>query len=108
MEDMDDSIQIETTFATMEDAEQMANLLLDMHLIACGQCCEIKSIYNWEGKRHNEGEILLKIKTQAVLWHDCEKLIKKHHPYKLPQITVTGMDGSREYLDWIKSETTKG
>jgi len=104
MEHMD-SIQIETTFANMSDAEEMAKLLLDKHLIACGQCYEIKSIYNWEGKRHNEKEVLLKIKTQAVLYHDVEKTIKRHHPYKLPQITVTPMDGSAEYIEWVKSST---
>jgi len=106
MEDME-SIQIETTFANMKDAEDMSNLLLNKHLIACGQCCEIKSIYEWEGKRENTAEVLLKVKTQAVLWHDCEKLIKRHHPYKLPQITVTKIDGSKEYLGWIDQSTKR-
>jgi len=107
MYDMDDHVQIETTFTNKEDAESMAELLLAKHLIACGQCCEIVSMYNWDGKRQKENEILLKVKTQAALWHDVEKLIKKHHPYKLPQITMTGMSGSKEYLAWIDASVKR-
>ena len=94
-------VQIETTFANIKDAEDMAGILLSKHLIACGQYYEITSLYNWEGKRQKESEILLKLKTQAELYGDCEKVIKKNHPYKTPQITFTSMDGSKEYLEWM-------
>jgi len=107
MIDMDGHVQIETTFASKAEAEEMADRLLKERLIACGQWCEITSMFEWQGKRCKENEVLLKVKTQAVLYKDVEKLIKKHHKYETPQITVTGMSGSKEYLNWIDSSTRK-
>ena len=100
-------IQIETTFANETDAEKVAKLLLDKCLVACAQYCEITSMYTWEGQQRKEKEVLLKVKTQAEFYKDCEKLIKETHPYKVPQITVTAFDGSEDYLDWVRGSTKK-
>jgi len=95
-------ILIETTFAEKTDAEKIAKLLLDKNLIACGHFYEITSIYNWKGKAHQENEVLLRVKTKAILFGDCEKLIKKHHPYELPQIVATRIElGSEEFTNWL-------
>jgi len=104
---MTEYIQIETTFATENDAKEMIQVLLDKRLIACAQWCDIKSAYSWEGKQCEEKEVLLKVKTQAVLLKDCEKEIKQNHKYKLPQLTVTEYTGSKEYLKWVDENTKR-
>ena len=104
---MAEYIQIETTFAKEEDAKEMMKVLLSKGLIACAQWCEIKSAYNWEGQQREDSEVLLKVKTQAVLLKDCEREIKQHHKYKLPQFTVTEYTGSKEYLGWVKESTKR-
>ena len=99
-------IKIETTFEKRETAEKTAGLLLDAKLIACGQISEIFSVYNFEGKRYGEKEYLLSLKTRAELYDVCEQFIKKHHPYKVPQIIAVKLEkGSRDYLDWIDEST---
>jgi len=94
-------IQIETTFEKREDAEKLVDILLDNNLIACAHFCDITAVYVWEGKRYKDPQVLLKVNTQEILYHDCEKLIKKNHPDKVPHILVTQANGSKEYLSWI-------
>ncbi|MCL2848284.1 MAG: divalent-cation tolerance protein CutA [Firmicutes bacterium] len=98
-------IQIETTFKNQKDAEKITELLLSNKLVACGQYYSISSLYFWQGKQHNEKEVLLKLKTQAELYQKCEKLIKENHPYDVPQIIATEINGSEEYIGWINDET---
>ena len=101
-------IQIETTFSNFKEAERLAGLIVDAGLAACGQLSEINSVYNFEGKRFNEREILLTLKTRAELFLECERFIKKHHPYKVPQIVATEiLAGSAEYLAWIDENLKK-
>jgi uncharacterized protein involved in tolerance to divalent cations len=97
-------IQIETTFENQEDAERVVKVLLEKNLIACGQWCDIGSAYKWEGQIRKDNEVLLKVKTQDVLYSDCEKIIKENHPYEIPQIVATRYEfGSKEYFDWMGS-----
>ena len=99
-------IQIQTTFEKREDASRLAEIILDAKLVSCGQISEIDSIYNFEGKRFNNKEYLLMMKTKAELYDECEKFIKKHHPYKVPQIIAAEIKfGNSEYFDWINENT---
>jgi uncharacterized protein involved in tolerance to divalent cations len=100
-----DFIQIETTFENQEDAERVVKVLLEKNLIACGQWCDIVSAYNWKGQMRKDNEVLLKVKTQDVLYNDCEKIIKENHPYEIPQIVATRYEfGSKEYFDWVREQ----
>jgi len=100
-------IQIETTFEKYDDAKLMADKMRDASLIACGQISEATSIYDWEGKRCESKEFVLKMKTRSELYYDCEKFILKHHPYKTPQITKTTISGSEAFFNWIDTSTVK-
>ena len=101
-------IQIQTTFESQDDAEKLAELMLDARLVSCGQISEIKSVYNFGSKRYNHKEYLLTMKTRADLFLECEAFIRKNHSYKVPQIIATKIEfGSRDYLYWIY-EHTKG
>jgi len=98
-------ISIETTFKNKTDAERIIKILLNNHLVACGQYYPITSIYNWKNKEHKENETLLILKTKAKFYKECEQLIKQNHPYITPQITVLEINGNKEYLDWIDKST---
>ena len=101
-------IQIQTTFESKADAEKIAAAMLDAGLVACGQISEIESRYNWDGKRCKGKEFLLKMKTRAALYGECEKFIKTKHPYKCPQIIAIEIAFiSNDYAAWI-GENTKG
>ena len=53
-----------------EDAERIAQTLVEEHLAACAQVvgAPILSFYRWEGKMERSEEWLLLLKTDAINW----------------------------------------
>lgn len=99
-------IRIFTTVARKSDAERIADVLSKKNLSACTQIVgPITSVYRWKGKLEKSKEWLCIIKTKRILYKNIEKAIKDIHPYKLPEIVATPIiQGSREYLGWIRKE----
>jgi len=100
-------IQITTTTETKEQAENIAQHLVEAKLAACVQIVgPITSIYRWKGKVENAQEWLCLIKTRNDLYSKVEAAIKSQHPYETPEIiAVPIVKGSKEYLQWISEET---
>ena len=100
-------IQITITTETKEQAENIAQHLVEAKLAACVQIVgPITSIYRWKGKVENAQEWLCLIKTQDYLYNKVEAAIKSHHPYETPEIiAIQIVKGSKEYLQWISEET---
>ena len=104
----DKFIIIQTTYPNLKSAKNLAEILLKEKLSACIHLQKIESLYFWEKKIQNDAEILVNIKTKKSKFLAIEKLIKKHHSYKLPQITATEIiKGSKDYLSWIETSLTK-
>ena len=100
-------IQVTTTTETKEQAQTIAQHLVERKLAACVQIVgPISSIYSWKGKLENAQEWLCLIKTRNDLYNKVESAIKSQHPYETPEIiAVTIVKGSKEYLQWISEET---
>ena len=100
---MSNYIQIITTVSQLNEAKIIADNILDKKIAACMQIIgPIKSIYWWKNKKENQEEWLCIIKTKKHLFKIIEKIIKKLHPYELPEIIATPIiNGSKEYLKWI-------
>ena len=100
-------LQVTTTTETKEQAEKIAQYLVEAKLAACVQINgPITSIYRWKGKVENAQEWLCLIKTQDDLYDKVEAAIKKLHPYETPEIiAVPIVKGSKEYLSWLDDET---
>jgi periplasmic divalent cation tolerance protein len=99
--------QVTTTTETKEQAENIAQHLVEAKLAACVQIVgPITSIYRWKGKVENTQEWLCLIKTRDDLYNKVEAAIKNQHPYETPEIiAVPIVKGSKEYLQWISEET---
>jgi periplasmic divalent cation tolerance protein len=99
-------LQVTTTTETKEQAERIAQYLVETRLAACVQITgPITSIYRWKGKVENAQEWLCLIKTQDDLYGKVEAAIKSLHPYETPEIiAVPIVKGSKEYLKWIDNE----
>lgn len=87
-------------------AEKIAHALLDERLIACANLLPgVRSLYTWEGKRCDEREVLVVMKTAA----DFEALrarVCALHPYAVPELLQLAVpDGHRPYVDWVLSST---
>jgi Uncharacterized protein involved in tolerance to divalent cations len=92
-----------TTTETKEEAEKIAQYLVEQKLAACVQITgPITSIYRWKGKVENAQEWLCLIKTRDDLYNKVEAAIKKLHSYETPEIiAVPIIKGSTEYLSWL-------
>ena len=96
-------IQISTTTETKEQAQKIAQYLVETRLAACVQIAgPITSVYRWKGKVETASEWLCLIKTREELFEKVEAAIKKMHSYETPEIiAVPIVKGSKEYLIWL-------
>ena len=102
---MDYCIVLSTT-GSQEEADKLADLLLENRAASCVQMRPIASVYRWEGKIERAEEIHLLIKTTDALYPRVEQLIRENHSYKVPQIVKIPVSGGLpEYLDWVSKET---
>jgi len=99
-------LQVTTTTETKEQAQTIAQHLVETKLAVCVQITgPITSIYRWKGKVENAQEWLCLIKTRDDLYNKVEAAIKSKHPYETPEIiAVPIVKGSKEYLSWLDDE----
>jgi len=100
---MNTYIQVTTTTETKEQAQKIAQYLVEQKIAACVQITgPITSIYRWKGKVENTQEWLCLIKTQDNLYNKVEAAIKSQHSYETPEIIALPIvKGSKEYLNWL-------
>ncbi len=102
------STDYQIVFCTCPDkdtAEKIASLLVENNVAACVNIVpNITSIYRWQGQLERAEECLLLIKARQDTYSVLETLIKKHHPYQLPEIIAVAIErGLPDYLNWIAS-----
>lgn len=100
------AIVIQTTTASAEEAERIAEALLVERLAACVQTAAIRSRYAWEGEVQRQDEQLLLIKTRAALFEAVRAKIQSLHSYETPEVVAVPVSaGDADYLAWIEAET---
>jgi periplasmic divalent cation tolerance protein len=101
---MGDKKIVLTTAGSREEAEKIAQALVERRLAACANIVgPIHSVYRWQGKVETAAEHLLMVKTTARLFDSVAKVIRELHSYELPEcIQLAIEDGSAEYLEWIE------
>jgi periplasmic divalent cation tolerance protein len=99
-------IQIITTTAHREDAEKIADALVEKRLAACVQVIgPIRSFYRWKGNIEREEEWLCQIKSRRDLFDAVEQAIRTVHPYETPEIIALPIiTASMDYLAWLEEE----
>lgn len=100
-------IQIKTSVSSIEEAESIAQKLVENKLAACVQFFPIKSIYRWKGKIEKSEEYVLIIKTSSSRRDLIVKTLQRLHSYELPEIVVLEKDFvTEEYSFWVEFETS--
>lgn len=86
-----------------ETALRIAEALVDRKQAACVNVLPgLTSVYEWEGTRQCEQEVLAIIKTREEAFAAVEETIRTLHPYELPEIIAVPLaKGFAPYLDWI-------
>jgi periplasmic divalent cation tolerance protein len=93
-----------TTTPTTEEAEALAEKIVEAKLAACVQILpQMTSVYVWEGKLQKEGEHLLLIKTLPEKWDELRDFITANHSYDIPEIVAVRANTFNEsYFAWMK------
>ena len=91
------------TTGSVEEATQIAKVLVDQRLAACVNIVpKILSIYRWQGKIENDTETKMIIKTKSNLVNQLIQEVKNIHSYDICEITVVPIiSGNPDYLKWI-------
>lgn len=98
-----------TTFATLEEAESVAERVVVERLAACATAIpQAVSKYVWEGRLETSREVLLLLKTVSSLIPALMGRIRALHSYSVPEIVVLDIAaGHPPYLDWVRASTTE-
>ena len=104
-----DAIFVYTTVADDAAATALADRLVGEGLAACVQIVPgVRSVYRWDGDVMHDGELQLVIKASAARFDAIENLLRRVHPYDLPEIVaVPVVRGSAEYLAWIADTSAR-
>ena len=103
-------VLVYTTFARLDDAKRVGEVLVAARLAACVNIFPgMISIYEWQGARETADEVAMIIKTRRSLADAVLAETKRLHPYELPALLVLPTEGgSDEYCGWIVGQTGSG
>jgi len=97
---------VQTTVADEQQADRLAQMLVEQKLAACVQSFPIASTYRWQGKIERSSEILLLIKTTAACTAALQDVLDREHPYEVPEIIAMDIDDvSGPYAAWVEEQT---
>ena len=98
-------ILIFVSFETKEDAEKVADYLVEKRLAVCVSLIPVRSYYFWKGKKLTPDEIEGIVKTKEENFDKIQKAIEKLLPYEIPQlIGVDASNVNRKYLHWLNEQ----
>jgi periplasmic divalent cation tolerance protein len=101
---MNDEAGVVTVSAPPAVGKVLAGVLVESRAAACVQIIPgVQSVYWWKGQIQTDEEVLLVAKTLKSKLPDIEAILKKTHPYELPELVFLPIQGGlAEYLDWIQ------
>jgi periplasmic divalent cation tolerance protein len=100
-------VELVLTCGSWQEAQKVADVLLEKHLVACVEFMEIKSKYWWKRQLEEANEIKLIMTSIENHFGAVEKELKKHHSYEtfvlqaIPLVHV-----SEDAAKWLSEVTT--
>jgi len=87
-------------------ARSLAKLLLKERVCACVNILKgLESLFWWQGKIDTGEEALLFIKTKESAFSKLKNVIKRNHPYDVPEIIALKVGKiNKEYQQWLDKE----
>jgi periplasmic divalent cation tolerance protein len=100
-------VSVYATFPDGEEAARIARILVEERLAACanilGPC---RSIYRWEGKIEESGEVAALFKTRADSADRLIARLAELHSYEVPAAVVWPIANALPaYGAWVEAET---
>ncbi len=106
--EMSETVLVYLIASNSDEAKMIAETIVSERLAACANILgDVSSIFSWNGNIQNEQETAVFLKTTVTQIPALSKRICELHSYDQPcVIALPIIGGSRDFLDWIKSETT--
>jgi len=106
---MTEFTSVHITASSLAEAKVIARALVEARLAACANIVpSIHSMYRWEGKIEESGEVMLILKTRAALFDQLTEKVKDLHSYSCPCIVAVPIEqGYAPYLDWLKNSLSE-
>ena len=101
------AVMVYVTCRDEAEAERIARAALCERLAACANILgAVHSLYWWQGKLEEAGEIALLLKTRQDLADKLTARVRELHSYDVPDISALPIvAGNPDYLAWIAAET---
>lgn len=105
----DQPIMVFMTAGSVDEANRLADMLVDKRLAACVQIMrEMNSVFRWQGKVETQREVLLIAKTLSSKFAEIEREVVKLHSYETPEIVAFPLTaGSVPYLEWLSANVSE-
>ncbi len=88
-------------FPNFKSAKVAARRLLTARAAACANILKSRSFYEWKGALQETFEFILIAKTTPKKKKAAIALIKKSHPYELPDILSWNSTAIPEFEKWV-------
>ena len=107
---MSDCVLALTTLPVESDADTLARTLVTEQLVACVNVLPpMVSTYRWKGSVEQDRERQVIMKTTRDRVPALRERVKALHSYEVPEFVVIPiLEGSDEYLGWIRESTKAG
>jgi periplasmic divalent cation tolerance protein len=98
-------VELVLTCSSWQEAQNIADALLDKRLVGCVHFIEIKSKYWWHGELDQAKEIKLFMQTFGHLFDEIETEVSKLHSYKSFVLQSLPLDRlSKNAQTWLTQE----
>jgi len=104
---MERAVFVYTTYPTIVEAERAGRTIVEQRLAACVNILPgMVSHYWWQGKVERGEEVVMIIKTRALLAGRVAAAVKEMHSYATPAVLVLPIEQvDSAYLEWLMAET---
>ena len=91
------------TAPSLDEAERIAETLVEERLAGCVNMSGCRSVYRWQGKIEKDEEVLMLAKTRASKFAAIEKRVTELHSYDVPEIIAVDLKSlSAGYLGFLE------
>jgi len=95
------------TCANRQEAQNIAQVLLDRKLAACVRLTDVNSSFWWQGKVENTDEVQLAIESREDKFDEIEACIRQLHSYETFALTAYPvLKASKGVEGWVKEATS--
>ncbi|HEY2535119.1 MAG TPA: divalent-cation tolerance protein CutA [Xanthobacteraceae bacterium] len=106
-QELERAVFVYTTYPAIVEAEAAGRALVERRLCACVNILPgMISFYWWQGAVDRGEEVVMIIKTRAVLADRVSEAVRAMHSYTTPAILVLPIESvDADYHAWILAET---